>query len=301
MTIANKRVLVVGASGRLGTKVVHELVALGSPVRVTHRASSKPEPVAALRSAGAELFVADLDDQASLDRACEGIAVVVSTVQGLRDVIVDGQTRLLRAAEKAGVSRMIPSDYSVDFFKTQAGDNRNLDLRRELDQVLDKSSVRGTSILCGAFMDLLAMGAIGPDRQTGAFRYWGDADQPFDFTLTDDLAKYIAAVALDPDAPRVVRVAGDTLSPRELAAIFEQTRGTPVVLERAGSIEDLSNAIAKMRAMDEAPMNPFPVWQQMQYARDMASGRGKLAPIDNARYPSIVPRTVRELLQKAPA
>ena len=195
---------------------------------------------------------------------------------------------------------MIPSDYSIDFFKTQEGGNRNLDLRRDFDRVLDKSSVRGTSVLCGAFMDLLAMGAIGPDANTGVFRYWGDADQPFDFTLTDDLAKYIAAVALDPDAPRVVRVAGDTRSPRELAAIFEQVRGTPVKLERAGAIDDLEHAIAKLRAIDEAATNPFPVWQQMQYARDMANGRGKLAPIDNARYPTIKPRTVPELLQ-APA
>ena len=52
-----------------------------------------------------------------------------------------------------------------------------------------------------------------------------------------------------------------------------------------------------MRALDEAPANPFPVWQQMQYLRDMASGQGKLAPIDNARYPRVVPRTVRELLR----
>ncbi len=295
--MANTRVLVVGASGRLGAKVVRELVALGATVRVTHRASSKPESVAALAGIGAELCVADLGDEASLDRACAGVQVIVSTVQGLRDVIVDGHTRLLRAAERAAVARMLPSDYALDFFKTQPGGNRNLDLRREFDGMLDKSSVRGTSLLCGAFMDLLAMGAIGPDPKTGVFKYWGDADQPSDFTLTDDLAKYIAAVALDHDAPRVVRVAGDTVSPRALAAIFEEVRGTPVKLESAGSIADLDQAIERMRASDPALTNVFPVWQQMQYVRDMASGQGKLAPIDNARYSRIVPRTVRELLR----
>ena len=103
-------------------------------------------------------------------------------------MIVDGQTRLLRTAEMAGVARMIPSDYALDFFKTEEGKNRNLDLRRELDRVLDASSVCGTSVLCGAFMDLLAYGAMGPDRKTGVFRVWGDPDQPCDFTRTDDLA-----------------------------------------------------------------------------------------------------------------
>jgi uncharacterized protein YbjT (DUF2867 family) len=292
-------ILVVGGTGRLGTKVVHELVALGARVRATHRAGATADAVAGLRDAGAELVVADLGDSASLEAACAGVDVVVSTVQGLRDVIVDGQTRLLAAAAAAEVPRIVPSDYSVDFFATIEGQNRNLDLRREFNHAVDASTVRGTSVLCGAFMDLLLRpGAIGPDP-TGLMRYWGDADQPFDFTFTDDLAKYVAAVALDPSAPRVVRVAGDTVSPRQLAAIFQDVRGVPVRLERAGSLDDLDRLIDQLQAADPAPANPFPRWQQLQYARDMASGRGRLQPLDNARYPAIHPRSVRALLASA--
>jgi hypothetical protein len=222
--------------------------------------------------------------------------VIVSAVQGLRDVIVDGQTRLLRAAERAGVQRMIPSDYALDFFKTPDGGNRNLDLRRDFNGVLDASAVRGVSVLNGAFMDLIAHGRIGPDPKTGVFKVWGDPDQPYDFTLTDDVAAYIAAAALDPDAGRIVRVAGDTQSPRQLAATFEQVRGGKVTIERAGSVDDLDRAIAGMRAADPAPDNVFPVWQQMQYGRDMASGLGRLTPLDNHRYPAIHPTTIAQLL-----
>jgi uncharacterized protein YbjT (DUF2867 family) len=298
MTISKTRVLVAGASGNLGSKIVRELVALGSAtVRVTYRERSKPEAVARLRATGAELVTADLSDEASLARACDGIEVVVSAVQGLRETIVDGQTRLLRAAEKAQVARMIPSDYSVDFFKTIPGQNRNLDLRREFNGVVDASTVRGTSVLGGAFMDLLAFGMIGPDARTGIYKVWGDENQPYDFTSTDDLAKYIAAVALDTGAGRVVRVAGDSLSPRELGAIFQELRGTPVTIEHAGSLGDLDRTIDHLRAADEAPNNGFPVWQQLQYARDMASGRGKLSPLDNERYPSIRPKAVRAYLR----
>ena len=286
------KILVVGATGKMGGKVVDRLVG-NAEVRVTTR---KPETVAGLRERGVEVVTADLADEASLDHACAGVQVVVSTVQGLRDVIVDGQGRLLRAAERAGVARMIPSDYALDFFKTPEGSNRNLDLRREFDRTLDGSRVRGTSVLCGAFMDLLAIGAIGPDRE-GVFKVWGDPEQPYDFTLTDDVARYIAAVALDADAPRVVRVAGDTKSPRELAGIFQEVRGTAVTIQSAGSLADLERAIAHLRAADEAPLNTFPVWQQLQYVRDMASGKGRLAPLDNARYPTIRPKTVRELLR----
>jgi uncharacterized protein YbjT (DUF2867 family) len=292
MTSTKTRVLVVGATGKMGAKIVRELLALGSAtVRVTRRAGSTAAEIA-----GVETVTGDLGDAGSLAAACAEIDVVVSSVQGLRDVVVDGQTRLLRAAEQAGVTRMIPSDYSLDFFKTPAGGNRNLDLRREFNATLDASKLRGTSVLCGAFMDLLAMGAIGPDPKTGVYKVWGDESQPYDFTTTDDTAKYIAAVALDRDAGRKICVAGDTLSPRELGAIFEKLRGVPTKIERAGSVDDLSQLIARMRAADEAPANVFPVWQQMQYGRDMASGLGRLAPLDNARYPSIHPKRVREFL-----
>ena len=213
--------------------------------------------------------------------------------------MVDGQTRLLRTAEKAGVARMIPSDYALDFFKTEEGKNRNLDLRRELDRVLDASSVSGTSVLCGAFMDLLAYGAMGPDRKTGVFRVWGDPDQPCDFTRTDDLAKYVAAVALDPEAPRVVRVAGDTKTAREIGDLFEELLGMHVKAESAGSLQALDQLIDKLRADDPAETNPFPMWQRLQYTRDMQSGRGRLSPIDNARYPGVHPLDMRTFLSRA--
>jgi hypothetical protein len=93
-----------------------------------------------------------------------------------------------------------------------------------------------------------------------------------------------------------VRVAGDTQSPRPLAATFEQARGGKVTLELAGSIEDLDHMIAGMRAADAAPTNVFPVWQQMQYGSDMASGLGRLTPLDNHRYPAIQPTTIAQLL-----
>jgi uncharacterized protein YbjT (DUF2867 family) len=293
-----QHVLVVGASGRLGSKIVRELAALGASVRASHRADSKPEAVAKLRDSGVELVVADLADEASLVRACAGIDVVVSAVIGLRDVIVDGQARLLRAAERAGVPRMLPSDYAIDFFATRDGDNRNLDLRREFSVTVDASKVRGTSVLGGAFMDLLVFGAMGPDVKTGVFPVWGDPDQPYDFTATDDLAKYIAAVALDASAPRVVRVAGDTKSPRQIAAIVEDIRRKPVTIQLSGSLADLDATIAKLYAADPAPTEMFPRWQQLQYVRDMASGRGKLAPLDNARYPAIRPHTIDQLLRR---
>lgn len=294
------RVLVVGASGQLGKKIVRALFATRKvDVRVTHRASTSEESLAALREMGAETALADLSDKSALMRACHGVDVIVSAVQGLRDVIVDGQTTLLRAAEEAGVSRMIPSDYALDFFKTDEGKNRNLDLRREFDRVLDASAVKGTSVLNGAFMDLLAYGAMGPDPKSNVFRIFGDIDLKSDFTFTDDVARYVAEVVLDREAPRVVRVSGDTKSPREIAAIFEDVRGKPVTFQKMGTIEDLDRMIERMQKEDPAENDTFPMWQRLQYSRDMQSGNGRLEPLDNARYPAVDPIDIRTLLGRA--
>jgi uncharacterized protein YbjT (DUF2867 family) len=297
MSTAQLRALVVGANGWLGPKIVGALIASGVSVRGTVRSTAEPASVAALRALGVEVAVAELSDESALARACDGIDVVVSALQGIRNVIIDGQSTLLRAALKAGVKQMLPSDYGLDFFKTPEGGNRNYDLRREFDRVLDASPMRATSVLCGSFMDLVAMGQGGPDPTTGVFQVWGDLDQRGDYTSRDDLAKYLAAIVRDADAPRVVRVAGDTVSPREIAAIVQAARGRPVKIERAGSLEELDRTIARLRAADEEPTKVLPAWQRLAYARDAASGLGLLSPLDNARYPAVRPQRLREFLR----
>jgi len=42
--------------------------------------------------------------------------------------------------------------------------------------------------------------------------FWGDADQSMDFTTVEDVARSTALAALDPTAPRALRIAGDQLS-----------------------------------------------------------------------------------------
>ena len=83
---------------------------------------------------------------------------MVSAIQGsAARVIVDAQSVLLDAAIAAGVPRFIPSDFSADFTKLSAGENRNFDLRRAFHERLDKASIAATSILNGAFSELLTL------------------------------------------------------------------------------------------------------------------------------------------------
>ena len=132
-----------------------------------------------------------------------------------------------------------------------------------------------------------------------AVNYCGDPDQKLDYTTMADAAAFTAAAALDPQAPEIVRVAGQTVTARELAAIASELTGKPFSLHSDGSIEDLAAAIkAEIAAHPEQQAETFPRFQQLQYTHNMQSGRARLTPLDNGRY-DVKPTTVRELLARA--
>lgn len=288
--------MLAGATGDLGFRIAQALLRRGAVVRALIRSGNTKPEVTSLRDLGAEIVEVDFNSVAALTKACAGASCVVSAMSGLRDVIVDGQKRLLDAAVAAGVPRFIPSDYSIDYTKLPAGSNRNLDLRREFNRRLDQAPVQATSILNGMFADLLTGQA--PVVLFGLKRvlYYGDADQPLDFTTTANTAEFTAAAALDPTTPRYLRVAGEVATVRGLQAAATAATGEPFKLLRVGPLGVLSALIKVTKALMPTSDDVFPPWQGMQYLHNMFTGLPKLAPLDNARYPDIRWTSVREVL-----
>ena len=288
--------MLAGATGDLGFRIAQSLLNRGAVVRALVRPGNTKPEVTSLRDLGAEIVEVDFNSVTALTKACAGAACVVSAVSGLRDVIVNGQKRLLDAAVAAGVSRFIPSDYSIDYTKLSKGSNRNLDLRREFNQRLDQASIQATSILNGMFTDLLTGQA--PVVLFGLKRvlYYGDADQPLDFTTTANTAEFTAAAALDHTTPRYLRVAGEVATVRGLQAAATAATGQPFKLLRVGPLGVLRAMIKVTKALMPASDDVFPPWQGMQYLHNMFTGRPKLAPLDNARYPDIRWTSVQEVL-----
>jgi nucleoside-diphosphate-sugar epimerase len=291
-------IALAGAAGDLGQRIAKALVARGATVRAITRAGASAEEQSRLGAIGVEPRSADVTDVASVAAACEGASCVVSALNGLHEVIVDRQRVLIDAAVRAGVPRFISSDYSADFTKTIPGENRNFDLRREFMAIADRKPIRVTSILNGAFLDML--GAEMPIIRPRLRRvlHWGDADQRLDFTTKDDVAAYVAAAALDDATPRILRIAGDTVSARDIAAAMRAATGEPYRTARVGGIGALGVLIGLARLIAPQPRAAFPPWQGMQYLRDMFSGRGKLHPLDNDRYPNLHWTSVSEHLAR---
>jgi len=289
-------ILLAGGTGDLGARIAKAILRQGAPVRALVRRGTPVEKLQWLRGLGAEVAEADYADPAAMAEACAGTACVVSALSGLHEAIVENQSALLEAAVRARVPRFIPSDFALDFTKLPPGANRNLDLRRDFHARLDRAPIAATSILNGAFADMLTDQA--PIILFGLKRvlYWGSADQPMDFTTRDDVAAFTAAAALDQTTPRFLRIAGDQASARDLAAIAGQVTGTRFRTLRAGGLGFLRALTALARRLHPQKGEVYPAWQGMQYMENMFDGRAKLHPLDNNRYPGLRWTGLRQVL-----
>ncbi|GJD95281.1 NmrA family NAD(P)-binding protein [Methylobacterium iners] len=295
---AHSEVVLAGATGGLGLRIAQALVRQGATVRALVRPGTSADRLAPLEQAGAKVVPANLLDAAELAQACKGTVCVVSALNGLEETIIGSQTALLNAAVAAGVPRFIPSDFALDFTKTEPGGNRNLDLRRAFHERLDGAPLRATSVLNGGFMDMLTGTMPLIQFRWRRVLYWGSADQPLDFTTMDDIAAYTAAAALDADAPRILRIAGEVVSAEGLARAAGEAMGERFKTLRVGGLGSLDMMISAARLLAPGGGQVFPAWQGMQYLRDMFSGRGKLDPLDNGRYPGLRWTGVREVLAR---
>jgi len=291
-----RTVLLAGATGDLGTRIVRELLQHDVRIRVLTRPGSRSSAAHFGDQDRIDIVAAEYSDHAALARAAAGTDVVVSAINGVRSVIIDSQRALLEAAITAGMPRFIPSDYSADYRRIDRDSNRNFELRREFAAEVDATPVHATSILNGMFTDLLTGAApmILFDRHRVLF--WSSADQLLDFTTRDDAARVTALAALDDTAPRFVEVAGSQLSARDVAEIMTELTGTPFKLQWAGTAGSLSAMSKVGKRLAKNPDETFPAWQGMQYFVSMFSGQAQLRHVDNNRYGAHSWTTVRDVL-----
>jgi dihydroflavonol-4-reductase len=115
MTPAGERVLITGATGFVGGLLLARLVGEGRAVRVLVRKPADRERLAVTR--GVELALGVLGDDEALVRAADGCGVVyhvagmnrlcLADPSPLYRVNVEGTRRVLQAARKAGVRRVV--------------------------------------------------------------------------------------------------------------------------------------------------------------------------------------------------
>jgi uncharacterized protein YbjT (DUF2867 family) len=288
----DKPILLAGATGNLGGRIAKALIQNGASVKAIVRADSNKASVDLLTNAGVEIAEVDMNDHDALVAACRGVGCVVSTLAGLRDVIVDTQSLLLDAAVEAGVLRFIPSDFCTDYTALPEGENRNFDLRREFKQRLDKAMITPASIFNGAFAELLTYNIPLLDHKTKTVAYWEKPDWKVDFTTMNDTAAFTAMAAMDVTAPRFLRIASFQLSANDIAA------ATGYELKDMGTLASLDAYNKRERAAHPEGENElYAKWQQSMYMHSMFSAHSEL--LNNSRYLGIVWSAREEYLKPA--
>jgi nucleoside-diphosphate-sugar epimerase len=264
-------VLIVGATGTLGSLIAEPLLAnKKTNVRILVRKGSE-EKAQKLVDAGAKLITGDLINSTveELTEACSGVNTVVSAIIGGRDVTVDGQKKLAEAAEKAGVTTFIPSDYSADFHKCDYGDCFNFDQRKELAEHLKNSKLNVVSVLNGGFYEIFKNFY---NLEQKVIPYYGSPDQNLQFTTYADTGRMVVELVESGEpASGKFGFAGADISPKQIKAMLERITGESFELVNKGSVEDLYAKIQETKKN-----NPHNLYSYLfdQYKYTMFSGKG---------------------------
>ncbi len=291
-----KIIVVAGATGNLGGKIVTALLAKDLEVRAIVRIETDIKKVKDLEQKGVKVFKVDTSNKSEISKYCIGAHCLVSALAGLKETVIDTQKIFLDAAVEANVQRFIPSDYSSDFTNLKEGQNRNLDFRRKFHEYIDKTPIKATTIFNGPFMDLLTTDMPLILFKQKRILCWGNANQILEFTTTDNVAEFTAAAAIDDNTPRYLRIAGDKLSCNDFVKLLTELTRKQYKIFRPGSIGLLNFLIKMTRFFSPSENELYPAWQGMQYMRDIMEGRIIFQKYDNDRYSYIKWTSVKEFL-----
>lgn len=291
-----KKIVIAGATGNLGGKIVQALLNNGAEVTAITRSETDKNKIRDLSEKGVTVCQVNPLDVSEIATCCEGADCVVSALSGLRETIIDAQKILVDAAVQANVKRFIPSDYAIDFTNLVEGQNRNLDLRREFHRYIEGKPVKATTVFNGPFMELLTTDMPLILLKQRRILCWGNPEQVMEFTTTHNIAEFTAKVAMDSDSPRYLRIAGDRLSCRDFVGLLTEITGEKFKLLKPGGISLLNFLIKVTRLFSPSKNELYPAWQGMQYMRDMMEGRVIFQKYDNQRYSEIEWTGVKEYL-----
>ncbi|KAI0101505.1 NAD(P)-binding protein [Nemania sp. FL0031] len=268
-------VLVAGATGNIGQKLIASLLRRGHRVRALARS---PEKLSAATTAQLESFVKSSTyyDVPALDAACAGVDAVICAYNGTPELQVEGQLFLFRAADRAGSVRVfVSASWNADYRRQGLGAHESYDgyhcFRRLAE--LASATLRPHFVFSGILAEVLfsAPGRVSfaPsnhgvwDPEAKRAEIWGDPARKWQWTSEADAAEFSVAIAEREDAAEggfwTVCSGYDTLE--DIARVYGQVRGTPVEVKRVGSVEELREKALVGRARS----HPSRMWDYIGY------------------------------------
>ena len=293
------KILVTGATGFIGPKVVHALRAQDRDVRALVR---RPERSAQLAAWGVELATGDLTDAASLRAALEGcthvvhlVAILTGRPDDFQRVMTQGTKDLVAAAKTEGIERFVlmsalgtaePTKDTVPYFTAKWAEEREVVGSGLAYTIFRPSFVFGRD---GGALPLFmkqvryspVVTVIGPGLQRS---------QPI---WVDDVAEYVARGVDQADAAnRTFELGGpDTVDWNELylaiakalgkrrrllhvpfglartgARLTERLPGAPLSADQVAMLQGADNIVSNTDAADTFQLALVPLADQLRRA-----------------------------------
>jgi uncharacterized protein YbjT (DUF2867 family) len=229
------KVLLIGVTGGTGSNVVKGfLEQKQTDLRALTRAIDLDRPaLARLHHAGVELVEADLDDEASLTAAFAGVAAVychatAGDSEKPDPRAVERAQRLAQAAKQAQIRHFV--------YNSAGGAERNsgiphIEQKYQIEQLLKQAGLPLTLLRACLFMEEFWKSYTRPAILKGSFPFSVQPDRPLHLITTQDMGRVAAYVMQHPAryVGQAIELAGDVLTPRQMAAEFSQAQGRPVV------------------------------------------------------------------------
>ncbi|MEM9955713.1 MAG: SDR family oxidoreductase [Chloroflexota bacterium] len=222
-------ILIVGASSTVGQALIPLLKDAGHSLRLSSRT---PEKLAEFAGANVEIVQADLLDEESMRRACEGVEIVFASVASMfgygknasKHVDYTGQCKLIDIAQAAGVEHLVymstqeaTHDNPVSFFRNKA----------KTEDYLRASGLSYTILRASAFfsphVELIGESVL----KGGKAMIMGQGENPRNFIANSDAAQFAFIALTNPQAHnQTIDIGGpDNLTSKEVAELYAQVAG----------------------------------------------------------------------------
>lgn len=228
------KVLLIGVTGGTGGNVVKGFIEQQmTNLRVTTRKIDLDRPaLSRLHRAGVELVETDLDQEASLSAAFAGVAAVYCHATS-GDLARPDPKEIDRAHRVAAMAQQ--SDIQHFVYNSSGGADRNsgiahIEQKYKVEQVLQQAGLPTTMLRACLFMEEFWKRYTRPAVLKGTFSFAVQPDRPLHLITTKDMGR-VAAYVINHRADyvgRAIELAGDRLTPQQMAAAFARAQGTPV-------------------------------------------------------------------------
>jgi uncharacterized protein YbjT (DUF2867 family) len=220
--VNESRILVVGATGQLGSAITRKLIASGVQVRALARNADKLAQFAPQ----AEIAAVDLRDVPKLNAACRGVDQIVSTANNNMGTGPNSPSRtdlsnhqnLCAAARNGAVRRLmyvsakgVTQDAPVDVFR----------IKWYIEDAIRRSGVPFVMLRPSAFMETWVDEVIAT--------LFGDGNNVLNYIAIEDVAAFAVKILSRPDVVNeTVEIGGPSnVSQNQLASLIERRLKSP--------------------------------------------------------------------------